>query len=65
MKLHVVGIDLGKTIFHSVGLDSTGRVAIRKKCSPKQLLVFTANLQVHWIVQWIALSGAGFARAGA
>lgn len=26
MKLHAVGIDLGKTVFHLVGLDSTGRV---------------------------------------
>ena len=25
MKLHVLGIDLGKTVFHLVGLDSTGR----------------------------------------
>jgi tRNA-splicing ligase RtcB len=33
MKLHVLGIDLGKTVFHLVGLDSTGRVVIRKKCS--------------------------------
>ena len=23
MKLHVIGIDLGKTVFHLVGLDST------------------------------------------
>jgi len=30
MKLHVVGIDLGKTVFHLVGLDSTGRVVIRR-----------------------------------
>jgi hypothetical protein len=26
MKLHVLGIDLGKTVFHLVGLDSTGKV---------------------------------------
>ena len=43
MKLHVLGIDLGKTVFHLVGLDSTGRVVIRKKCSRRQLLAFTAN----------------------
>jgi hypothetical protein len=47
MKLHVVGIDLGKTVFHLVGLDSTGKVVIRKKCSRTQLLAFTANLQVQ------------------
>jgi transposase len=49
MKLHVLGIDLGKTVFHLVGLDSAGSVVIRKKCSRKQLLVFTANLQVQLI----------------
>jgi len=49
MKLHVLGIDLGKTVFHLVGLDSTGKVVIRKKCSRRQLLAFTANLQVELI----------------
>ena len=49
MKLKTLGIDLGKTVFHLVGLDSTGKVVIRKKCSRKQLLAFTANLQVQLI----------------
>src|ERR1700691_2963245 len=49
MKLHVIGIDLGKTIVHLVGLDSTGKAVIRKKCSRKQLLAFTANLEVQLI----------------
>jgi transposase len=66
MKLHVVGIDLGKTVFHLVVLDSTGNVAIRKKCSRKQLLAFTANLQVPLIgMESIALSRSGAARARA
>jgi transposase len=68
MKLHVIGIDLGKTVFHLVGLDSTGRAVIRKKCSRKQLLAFTANLEVELIgmesCMWIALSRAGSARTG-
>jgi transposase len=45
MKLHALGIDLGKTVFHLVGLDSTGRLVIRKRCSRRQLLAFTANLE--------------------
>ena len=49
MTLHVLGIDLGKTVFHLVGMDSSGRVVIRKRCSRKQLLAFTANLQVQLI----------------
>jgi transposase len=32
-----------------VGLDSTGKVVIRKRCSRRQLLTFTANLQVDLI----------------
>jgi len=59
MKLHVIGIDLGKTVFHLVGLDSTGRVMIRKRCSRTQLLVFTANLQVQ-LIGMEACSGAHF-----
>ena len=59
MKLHVIGIDLGKTVFHLVGLDSTGRAVIRKKCSRKQLLVFTANLEVE-LIGMEACSGAHF-----
>jgi transposase len=59
MKLHVLGIDLGKTVFHLVGLDSTGRVVIRKRCSRRQLLAFTANLEVK-LIGMEACSGAHF-----
>jgi transposase len=65
MNLYVLGIDLGKTVFHLVGLDSTGRVVIRKGCSRRQLLAFTANLEVQLIGMEAcsgALSGAGTAR---
>jgi hypothetical protein len=41
MELHIVGIDLVKAICHLVGLDSIGKVVIRKKCSRAQLLAFT------------------------
>src|ERR1700726_2732591 len=59
MKLEVLGIDLGKTVFHLVGLDSTGRVVIRKRCSRTQLLAFTANLQMQ-LIGMEACSGAHF-----
>jgi transposase len=45
----VLGIDLGKTAFHLVGLDETGKVVIRKRCSRRQLLAFTANVKVQLI----------------
>jgi hypothetical protein len=34
MELHTIGIDLGKTVFHLVGLDPRGEVVVRKKFSP-------------------------------
>ena len=49
MKLHAIGIDLGKTVFHLVGLDSGGNVIVRKRCSRTQLLQYTANLRVERI----------------
>ena len=49
MELHAIGIDLGKTVFHLVGLSQTGEVVVRKKFSRTQLLRFTANVQVHLI----------------
>ena len=49
MEIHTVGIDLGKTTFHLVGLNVSGEVVVRKKYSRKQLLHFTANLRVALI----------------
>ena len=49
MEVHAIGIDLGKTVFHLVGLDSSGNVIGRKRCSRTQRLKYTANLQVQRI----------------
>ena len=49
MELHAIGIDLGKTLFHLVGVDACGNVVVRKRCSRTQLLKYTANLQVQRI----------------
>jgi transposase len=49
MKLHTIGIDLGKTVFHLVGLNVHGEVVVRKKFSRTQLLRYTANVQVTLI----------------
>jgi transposase len=59
MELHTVGIDLGKTVFHLVGLNLRGEVVVRKKFSRKQLLHFTANLQVK-LIGMEACGGAHF-----
>ena len=49
MKIHTIGIDLGKTKFHIVGLNERGEVVVRKQLSRAQLLRFTANRKVHLI----------------
>src|ERR1700688_3757618 len=59
MKIYALGIDLGKTVFHLVGLDSSGQVVVRKRCSRTQLLAFTGNLEVQ-VIGMEACSGAHF-----
>src|SRR3984893_19361715 len=49
MELHTIDIDLGETVFPLVGLNLRGEIVVRKKFSRKQLLHFTANLQVKLI----------------
>ena len=55
MELHAIGIDLGKTVFQLVGLDSSGKVAVRKRCSRTQLLAYTANVRVQVIGMELAV----------
>jgi transposase len=43
MKVDTIGIDLGKTVFHLIGLDEPGNVVVKKRCSRTQLLRFTAK----------------------
>jgi transposase len=59
MKLHTIGIDLGKTVFHLVGLNERGQVVVRKKLSRTQLLRFTTNRHVH-LIGMEACGGAHF-----
>ncbi|HVI78703.1 MAG TPA: IS110 family transposase [Candidatus Acidoferrum sp.] len=59
MELHTIGIDLGKTVFHFVGLDNHGQVIVRKKFSRTQLLRFTANRPVC-LIGMEACSGSHF-----
>jgi transposase len=49
MELFTLGIDLGKTTFHVVGMNQRGEVVLRKRFSRVQLLHFTANLKVKLI----------------
>ena len=59
MEIDTLGIDLGKTVFHMVGLDTKGEIVVRKKCSRNQLLQFTANLRAR-LIGMEACGGAHF-----
>jgi transposase len=59
MELHTIGVDLGKTVFHLVGMNLRGEVMVRKKLSRRQLLQFTANLRVD-LIGMEACGGAHF-----
>ena len=68
MELHAIGIDLGKTVFHLVGIDSSGNVIVRKRCSRTQLLKYTANLRGpkdrDGSLQWISFPRTCFTGTG-
>jgi transposase len=59
MELDTIGIDLGKTVFHLVGLNRAGEVVVRRKFSRLQLLRFTANLRAR-LVGMEACGGSHF-----
>ena len=59
MQIHSVGIDLGKTTFHLVALGTAGKVLVKKKFTQRQLLIFTANMQIS-LIGLEACSGAHF-----
>src|SRR5690348_4903520 len=59
MQIRSVGIDLGKTTFHVVGLGDNGKVVLKKKFTQKQLIAFAANMQTC-LIGMEACSGAHF-----
>jgi transposase len=59
MRIHTVGIDIAKSVFHLVALDEKGAVLAKKKFSRAQLLVFTANMKAY-VIGMEACSGAHF-----
>jgi transposase len=44
MEIRTLGIDLGKTSFHAVGMDDRGHVVVRRRFSRAQLTRFIAKL---------------------
>ena len=44
MKITTIGLDLAKNVFHMIGLNSAGKMVLKKKLSRKKLPLFFANL---------------------
>src|SRR5271156_4888397 len=59
MQIRSVGIDLGKTTFHLVALGDNGKVLLKKKFTQKQLITFTADMQIS-LIGMEACGGAHF-----
>lgn len=43
MKTTTIGIDLGKTVFHIIGMDQRGSITLKKRLSRTQLITLLAN----------------------
>ena len=44
MDVKTLGIDLGKNVFHVVGLDDRGAIALKRRVTRAQLAVLAGNL---------------------
>jgi transposase len=44
MNVRVIGMDLGKTTFHLIGMDEHGSIVLKKRFSRSQLMKFLVNL---------------------
>src|SRR4029434_23471 len=42
--MSVLGIDIAKRVFHAVGMDERGKIVLRKRLSPHDLMPFIAKL---------------------
>ena len=43
-EIAVVGLDIGKRLFHLVGMDRAGRVVLRRRCSRSQVFALFERL---------------------
>ena len=69
MEIYTIGIDLGKTVFHMVGLNVRGEAVVRKKFSRTQLLSFhseaSGGVDWHGSLRGSSFPWPGIARTGA
>ena len=59
MDIQLIGIDLAKTVFQVCGMNSTGKVVLRKRLKRANLLAFIANLPPS-IIGIEACAGANY-----
>ncbi len=59
MELHTIGIDLGKTVFHLVGITCVAKVWCARSSRGHNCLHFTANRPVE-LIGMEACGGAHF-----
>ena len=67
MDLHTIGIDLGKTLFHLVGLNQRGEVVVRKNFPQATAALHSepaGGIDWHGSLRRVPLSRAGSERAG-
>src|SRR5215469_17871861 len=66
MEIHTLGIDLGKTIFHLIGLNAAGEVVLRKKYSPQTAAAVhgesVGRFDWHGSLLWLSFSWPGSSR---
>jgi len=62
MQIQSIGIDLGKTIFHLIGMDQNGAILLKKRLSRSQLVTLLANTP-PCLIGMEASCGAHLARA--
>jgi hypothetical protein len=46
MTAHVCGIDIGKTVFHLIGLSKEGKIVAKRRFTRKQLIIHMVNMPV-------------------
>jgi hypothetical protein len=49
LTAHVCGINIGKTVFHLVGLSEQGQIVLKKRLSRRQLITLTVNMPASLI----------------
>src|SRR6195952_3991767 len=59
MRVHVCGIDVGKNVFHLIGLDESGHIVLKKRFSRKQLVVHMSKM-ASCLIGMEACCGAHF-----